>query len=128
MSYALAADDATFADVIEAPGAGVALVDFWAAWCGPCRFLSPVIDSLAAEYAGRVRVVKLDVDLNPRTAKRFDIRSIPTVKLFKNGEVVAGFSGLASKATIAALLDAALSTHESRTEGAHRQLAAFIRE
>ncbi len=116
MSNAVSVGDTTFADFIERPDAGVVLVDFWAQWCGPCRILGPVIDSLAAEYAGRVRVVKLDVEQNPRTAERFDIRSIPTVKLFRNGEIVAGFSGVASKSTIAALIDAALEESSYRSD------------
>lgn len=62
------------------------LVDFWAAWCGPCRMVAPVIDQLSEQYAGKVKVVKLNVDENPEIAGRYDILSIPTVYLFKNGK------------------------------------------
>ncbi len=64
------------------------LVDFWAVWCGPCRQMAPVIDSLAERYAGRVKVGKLDVDHNPGSAQRYSVRGIPTMLLFKNGQPV----------------------------------------
>lgn len=104
MSNVIAVDDTTFAAVVEGHDAGLVLVDFWAPWCAPCRFMSPVIDAVAAEYAEQLRVVKVDVDQSPRTADRFGIRSIPTITLFKNGEPVGGFSGVAAKATIDVLL------------------------
>ena len=64
------------------------LVDFWATWCGPCRALSPKLEELSGTYVGKVKFVKMDVDVNPETASRFGIRGIPTVILFKNGQMV----------------------------------------
>ena len=104
MPNVIAVDDTTFTAAVEANDPGLVLVDFWAPWCAPCRVMNPVIDAIAAEYAGRLRVVKVDVDQSPRTADRFRIRSIPTIMLFRNGESVGGFSGVAKKATIDVLL------------------------
>ena len=66
----------------------ILVVDFWATWCAPCRFLSPVIEELAGEYAGKISFGKVDVDENPQVSAKFDIRSIPTVIMFKNGKIV----------------------------------------
>src|SRR5919199_5598640 len=73
------------------------IVDFWAPWCGPCRMVSPVIEQLAAELAGKVVFGKVNVDENPRIANTFGIRSIPTIAIFKNGKNVDGFVGATSK-------------------------------
>ena len=73
------------------------LVDFWAEWCGPCKRLGPTIDQLASEYAGKVTIGKLNVDENPNTAIKFQIRGIPAVLLFKGGEIVESVIGLAPK-------------------------------
>ncbi|HEY1717531.1 MAG TPA: thioredoxin [Verrucomicrobiae bacterium] len=85
------------------------LVDLWAAWCGPCRMIVPLIHELAVEYAGRIKVVKLNVDENPETAARFNISSIPTLLVFKNGRVVDRITGLTSKKALANKLDAQLN-------------------
>ncbi len=81
------------------------LVDFWAEWCGPCRMLTPVIDELAEDYAGRAKIGKVDVDANREVAAKFSIMSIPTIVVLKNGEVVKKFVGVSSKADLAAAID-----------------------
>ena len=79
--------DANFSAEVE-QAAQLTLVDFWAAWCGPCQAIAPVVDQLASEYKGKVKVTKLDTDANQRTAVRFNVRSIPTILFFKNGKPV----------------------------------------
>ena len=83
---------------------GVVLVDFWAEWCVPCRMLAPTIDQIAQEFAGKVKVGKLDTDANQDTAVNYDIRSIPTLIVFKGGQVVKKFVGLTNKAQLATAL------------------------
>ena len=85
--------------------ARVVLVDFWAEWCGPCRRLAPTVDALASDYDGRITVGKLNVDENPRTAEQFMIRGIPTLLLFKGGQVVEQVVGLADKDTLKRVID-----------------------
>ncbi len=84
------------------------LVDFWAPWCGPCKAIAPLVDELAEEYAGRARVVKVDIDQNPATALRYHVRSIPTLLLFKDGQVQATQVGMAGKAQLAQMIARAL--------------------
>ncbi len=84
------------------------LVDFWAEWCGPCRQLSPVIDELAAEFAGKVKVGKLNVDQNSAIAERYGIRGIPTLIIFKNGDILEQIVGVQSKEAIKAAMTKAL--------------------
>lgn len=91
--------DATFAQDVERSPMPV-LVDAWAPWCGPCHMIAPVIDQLATELAGRVRVVKLNVDDNPRTAARFDLRSIPTLLVLRDGREVDRLVGVQPKQEI----------------------------
>ena len=92
--------DANFADEIEA-SRGLALVDFWAERCGPCRLVGPIVEDLAVEYADRVKVGKLDVDANPETAFRFNVRSIPSILFFKDGELVDTVIGALPKSALA---------------------------
>jgi len=84
------------------------LVDMWAAWCGPCKMISPAIDSLAAEMAGRVRVAKLNIDENPATAQRFDVRSIPLLLIFRGGREVDRIVGAQPKSEIVRRLERVL--------------------
>lgn len=87
--------DISFRKELEAPMP--VLVDFWAEWCAPCRITAPILEDLAGEKAGRVKIVKINVDLNPATAEQFNIQSIPTLILFKNGEPVETLVGAMSK-------------------------------
>jgi thioredoxin 1 len=83
------------------------LVDFWAPWCGPCKAIGPVIDELAEEYAGKVQIVKMNVDDSPVTPGQFSIKAIPTLILFKNGEAVDRITGAVGKAQLKELLSKA---------------------
>ena len=82
------------------------LVDFWAEWCGPCRMIGPIVEELATEYGEKAVIGKVNVDLNPNTAAKFGIRSIPTLLVFKNGEVVDKQVGATNKAALAGKIDA----------------------
>ena len=83
------------------------LVDFWAAWCGPCKMVAPVLEELMDDYTGKLDVVKVDVDKSPATASRYHIMSIPTMMLFKGGEVVDRFVGVQQKTRLQEALDQA---------------------
>ena len=96
--------DATFEDEVinsELP----VLVDFWAVWCAPCRMIAPIVEELSREKEGSLKVVKMDVDNNPDTAMKFGIRSIPTLLIFKNGEVVDQIVGAVPKSMIESKID-----------------------
>ena len=84
------------------------LIDYWAEWCGPCKMIAPVLDEVASEYADRIRVAKLNIDENPATPPKYGIRGIPTLMLFKNGNVDATKVGALSKSQLAAFLDSNL--------------------
>ena len=81
------------------------LVDYWAAWCGPCKMIAPMLEEVSAEYAGKVTIAKLNVDENPETAAKFGIRGIPTLMLFKDGQVAATKVGALSKSQRTAFLN-----------------------
>ncbi|QOI99300.1 MAG: thioredoxin [Phycisphaeraceae bacterium] len=83
------------------------LVDFWAEWCGPCRMLGPTIEALAGKYAGRAKIGKVDVDTNRQLAATYQIAAIPTVMVFKGGQVVKTFRGLTNEATLSSALEGA---------------------
>lgn len=101
MSNAVAVTDSDFeAQVEQQPG--LTVVDFWATWCGPCRMVAPILDQLAAEYEGKVRVAKLDVDANQKTTMRFNVRSIPAMLFFKDGKLVDQVIGAVPKSALAA--------------------------
>ena len=102
--------DATFAsDVLSASASVPVLMDCWAPWCGPCRMIAPILDQLAAESSGRYKIVKLNVDENPATSAKFQIRSIPTMLIFKHGKMVDQIVGAVPKQTIVARLQAQVS-------------------
>ncbi|MGZ3405978.1 MAG: thioredoxin [Polyangia bacterium] len=84
------------------------LIDFWATWCGPCRAIAPVVEQLAGEYAGKVKVVKVNIDENPKTPTQYDVRSIPTLLMFKDGKVVGQIVGAVPKPKIEELVKKAL--------------------
>jgi thioredoxin 1 len=104
---ALEVTDATFDEIVLQSDKPV-MVDFWAAWCGPCRMVAPIMDQLTSEYEGKAVITKVDVDANQEFAAKYGVRNIPTVLVFKNGEVVEKQVGVAPKATYAEKLDAHL--------------------
>jgi len=102
----IALTDENFSEIVEKAKLPV-LVDFWAVWCGPCKIQGPIIEEIAEEYKGKAVVGKLDVDKNPQTAGKFNIMSIPTLVIFKEGKAVNTIIGLQSKESI----KSALETH-----------------
>ena len=107
MAKLLAVTEETFDQEVLKAGLPV-LVDFWAEWCGPCRMVAPIVEELATEYAGRVKVTKVDVDDNQRLAMRYSIMSIPTLGVFKGGELVDRIVGYMPKQELKRRLDGAI--------------------
>ena len=107
---ALKVEDASWdAEVMKAPE--LVMVDFWAVWCGPCQMVAPIVDELANEYAGKVKVRKLNTDENPEVAGRYQVMSIPTILFFKNGQVVEKLVGARPKRQFKEMIDQLLAQH-----------------
>ena len=96
-------DDSFEDEVVKAEGP--VLVDYWADWCGPCKMIAPILDEIADEYQGKVKIAKLNIDENPATPPRYGIRGIPTLMLFKGGNVEATKVGAVSKSQLTAFID-----------------------
>jgi thioredoxin 2 len=103
------ATDASYAAVVEEAALPV-IVDLWAPWCGPCRMVSPALESIARQYAGKVKLVKVNVDESPAVSQRFNVQGIPTLLLVRKGEVVARQAGAAPEQALRAWLDEGLSS------------------
>ena len=99
-------DDSFESDVLQS--SQPVLIDYWAEWCGPCKMIAPVLDEIASEYGDKLKVAKLNIDENPNTPPRYGIRGIPTLMLFKNGEVEATKVGAVSKSQLVAFIDSNL--------------------
>ena len=93
------------------------LVDYWAEWCGPCKMIAPILDAIADDYKDRLRIVKLNIDENPQTPPKYNIRGIPTLLLFRNGSVAAQQVGAVSKAQLEAFLNANLANANLAAKG-----------
>ncbi len=110
MSNVIAVTDANFETEVER-SEQLTIVDFWATWCGPCRMVAPILDQLATDYQGKVKITKLDVDANIKTGSRFNVRSIPTMLFFKDGKVVDQIIGAVPRANI----EQKLQQHSAQT-------------
>jgi thioredoxin 1 len=97
------------AEVMKAPS--LVMVDFWAVWCGPCQMVAPIVEELATEYAGKLRVMKLNTDENPEIAGRYQVMSIPTILFFRNGQVVEKLIGARPKRQFKEVIDSLLAQH-----------------
>ena len=107
MGKAVEITDATFEDIIQKNE--LVLIDFWAEWCGPCRMLGPTIDELAQDYEGKLIIGKVDVDSNPQASSKYSVRSIPTVLLFKKGEIIDKQLGAVPKKVLTEKIDTQLA-------------------
>lgn len=114
MSNAMAVTDSDFDQQVEKAD-GLTVVDFWATWCGPCRMIAPILDQLSEEYAGQVKIAKLDVDANIKTATRFNVRSIPMLLFFKGGHVVDQIVGAVPRQAIEAKLKQHVAARQTGT-------------
>ena len=106
MTIKQVSNDSFDADVLKADNP--VLVDYWAEWCGPCKMIAPILDEIAKEYAGKLKVCKLDIDQNPETPAKYGVRGIPTLMLFKNGNVEATRVGAMAKSQLVAFIDSNL--------------------
>jgi thioredoxin 2 len=116
LPWSVTADDATYADVVEAAALPV-LVDLWAPWCGPCRMVSPALEEIARSHAGRLKLVKVNVDESPQTSARHGVRSIPTLLVLDHGETVASQTGAAPEHVLRGWVEDALTKLSSSTPG-----------
>ena len=107
MSEIITVTDSSFEEEVLKAESPV-LVDYWAEWCGPCKMIAPVLDEIAQDYEGKLKICKLNIDENEKTAPKYGVRGIPTLMLFKNGEVEATKVGAVSKSQLTAFLDSNL--------------------